>query len=135
MREELKYFGIIVMLLAFFGGVHNVFLSASDARDFGYCTTTIDCAGIDAGGMCLGAEQQKTECHAPETADHYRRVEAECGILADNYCNDGSEGMEWASNATYLGKTCQTWAEQDDRIDLLSCSETFPTADRWASLQ
>lgn len=136
MDADIRYLGITVLLLAIIAAGHNVQVNGSDAMDFGYCNTDIVCAGVAAGGMCLGVEQYDTQCVEPEQAQTYRDIEARCGALAQNLCAGGNHtGTGWASATNVSGQSCAAWAQEDDRIDLLQCSQTTPGAQEWSSIQ
>ncbi|MDY6770976.1 MAG: hypothetical protein SV186_03400 [Candidatus Nanohaloarchaea archaeon] len=134
--RDWKYLGLTVAVILLVAGLHNVTLSQEDALSFGYCDTELYCAGAEVSGVCLGVEQRSTQCQPISTADDYRRVEAECGALAYNYCSQGNySGTEWASQATYRNKTCRQWAKQDERITLLSCDQTTPPVSKWDTIR
>jgi hypothetical protein len=113
--------------------IQNIRISQEEVIDFGYCDNDMYCAGFRLGGTCIGSEQIDTTCYEREGPEHYRRVEAECGVLAYNLCGDDTSGTAWASgpNATYRGQNCSEWAAQDERIDLLSCDETYSGSTDW----
>lgn len=137
MDDDVKYLGVTVLILIAFATIHNVSLDEDDAMSFGYCDTELYCAGFGSPGSCIGVEQRRTDCFDPETAEPYRRVEAECGLLAYNLCDSTTSGREWADdpNATYDGQSCREWAQQDERIDLLACDETFPAVSQWEDIE
>ncbi len=137
MDDDAKYLGITVLIIVVLAAAHNMSVGPEDAMDFGYCTTEVYCAGFGSPGSCIGVEQLETQCLDPDTADDYRRAEAECGLLAYNLCGEGVSGMEWADspNATYDGQSCRQWAQQNDNIDLLRCDQTFPAVSQWKDIE
>ncbi len=136
MDRDIKYLLITVGILVVIAGAHNYALSEEDAMDFGYCDTEIYCAGFNIGGSCLGVEQLYNQCIEPSKAEDYRRVEIECGVQAESMCNgDKYSGTGWAKEATYKGKTCKRWNQEDSRIKLLSCDQTFPPIQEWNDLK
>lgn len=129
------YLGVTLLILAGIAGAHNVSLDEEDAMSFGYCDTELTCAGTEVSGYCLGVEQRSTQCYNMSQVSDHRRVEAECGVRAYNLCKGNHSGTSWAEEATYQNRTCSQWAEQDDRITLLGCDETYPTAREWDDIR
>lgn len=132
---NLKYLVLTLLILLPIGGAYN--LSVDDSgRSFAMCDITVRCEGTTTGDICLGIQDREVACVNPETAPEYRRVEAECGLDAQGLCNANPElsGLEWTQhpNASYSGKTCSQWAEEDDRIDLLKCEQTFNDITQWS---
>jgi len=136
MDHDLKYFVVTVLILLVAVTVQNITISEDDVMDFGYCDSDLYCAGFRLGGNCIGSEQIETTCYEREGPEHYRRVEAECGVLAYNLCGENGSGTSWADgpNATYRGKTCSEWAAEDGRIDLLSCDQTYSGVVDWGHI-
>jgi len=90
-----------------------------------------ECAGIDAGDICLGVERRTHTTYnydnytAPEegTENFYRLVESELMAQAYNICeNPEIKEMEWASEAEYEGRTGDEWLENEN-VALLPCEE------------
>lgn len=132
--RNVKYLAVTVLLLVPVVAAHNMATEPTRYDSFGMCDTEIVCQGVDAG-VCLGIEKRQVACVDFADAEPYRRVEAECGLDAQGLCNaDPSlSGTEWTDhpNASYNGTSCAAWAEQDDRIDLLRCEDTFRSIDQW----
>jgi len=38
-------------------------------------------------------------------------------------------------NATYLNKTCKEWSQQNDKIELLSCEQTFGDIENYKEIK
>lgn len=137
--RNVKYLALTFLLLLPVIGWHNASLGAEDEMSFAMNDITIECTGAEVAGFCLGIEKRNVDTVAPENAEEYRRVEAECGLDAQGLCNanPNMSGMEWTDhpNATYQGQTCSQWAEQDDRITLLSCDQTFNDITQWGGEQ
>lgn len=135
MDVDIRYLGITLLLLAVIAAGHNYRTTTADAADFGYCSTELYCAGVEVSGACIGAEQLDTSCVDPKEAAQYRDVEARCGALAQNLCTgDEYTGTEWASETNVSGQSCAAWSQQDERIDLLQCSQTTPPAQQWEDI-
>jgi len=136
MDADIRYLGITVLLLVMIAAGHNLQVTEADTMDFGYCNTDIVCAGVAAGGMCLGVEQYDTQCTEPEQAESHREIEARCGTVAQNLCS-GEEytGTDWASATNVSRQSCAAWAQEDERIDLLRCDQTTPGVQEWSSIQ
>ncbi|MCJ7450267.1 MAG: hypothetical protein MUP58_00840 [Candidatus Nanohaloarchaeota archaeon QJJ-9] len=139
MDEDLKYLLITLGIVLVVGAAHNVTTSESDAINFGYCDTSLTCQGFNVGNACIGIEKFETECYEPGNATDYRRVEAECGLLAQNYCysNDSQayKGTEWASEASYMNKTCEQWSKEEAKVDLIGCNQTMPPVRYWKKIK
>lgn len=133
--KDYLYIGVIVLILAGMAGAHNVALDEGDAMDFGYCDTDLSCSGYEVSGQCLGVEQRSTQCYNISQVDEYRMVEAECGVQAYNLCQGNHSGTSWAEEATYENKTCSQWAEEDERITLLGCDQTYPSVQEWDDIR
>ncbi|MDY6765886.1 MAG: hypothetical protein SVW77_00810 [Candidatus Nanohaloarchaea archaeon] len=130
-----KYLVLTVLLLLPLVAAHNLTVPEQD-RSFAMCDRSTACQGTEFGNTCLGIEQRRVQCVDPMNASMYRRVEAECGLDAQAICNANPEltGLEWTENpnASYNGRSCSRWAEQDERIDLLNCGQTFDSVQHWS---
>jgi len=135
MDTDLKYLLVTVAILVVVAGWHNAAIDEEDAVDFGYCNTDITCMGFSSGDMCIGIEKRDTNCVDYRNAEEYRRVEVECAIQAYNLCQEDYNGKEWASNATYEGTTCRQWKQEDDRVTLIGCDQSFPPAHTWKNIE
>lgn len=136
--RNVRYLVLTLLLLVPVAGAHNMMVQPSPQDSFGMCDTEIVCQGVDAG-VCLGIEKRQPSCVDFADAPEYRRVEAECALDAQGLCNaDPSlSGLDWTDhpNASYNGTACSTWAEQDDRIDLLRCENTFNSINHWSGAE
>ncbi|MFB6077000.1 MAG: hypothetical protein ABEK12_02630 [Candidatus Nanohaloarchaea archaeon] len=133
--RNVKYLVVTVLLLLPVAAAHNLAVRPTRYDSFAMCDTTIACQGVDAG-VCLGIESRSASCMDFRDAPQHRRVEAECGLDAQAICNanPGMSGTDWTDhpNATYNGTSCATWAEQDDRITLMRCEDTFDSINQWS---
>lgn len=131
---NIKYLVLTVLILLPVVAAHNTMVPEQE-RSFGMCDHSTVCQGVEAGDTCLGIQKRAVSCVDPMDAAEYRRVEAECGLDAQAICNANPDmtGTEWADspNATYNGQDCSEWAEQDDRIELLTCEQTSDSIDQW----
>lgn len=136
---HLKYLLLTVAIIAVVGAWHNANVSPDDVRSIGMCDQELVCNGYEAGDICLGIEQRDISCVDFQNASDWRRAEAECALKAQSFCNANQNfsNMDWTDhpNASWGGKTCTQWAEQDDRIELLSCDETFNDITNWDEQQ
>jgi len=127
MKKNLLWLLATLLLVAVIVGLHNLSLDDQAEFSFGFCDTSVACQGIELGDWCLGIEQQSTSCVSPVKNDDklfYRRIEAECGLQAQKYCQNSSiEGKAWADLGSYQNQTCRAWSQQDERIDLLDCKQ------------
>lgn len=132
---NLKYLILTVLIILPVAGWHNMSLTEADEGSFGMCDISIDCQGAEVGDYCIGIESQQNQCVDPENAEQFRHVEAQCAVKAQGFCNDNPNmtGMDWTDhpNASFDGQNCAAWAEDDERIDLLSCEETFNDVTQW----
>jgi hypothetical protein len=132
---NVKYLVLTVLLLLPVAAAHNLTVP-EQGRSFAMCDVSIDCQGFEAGNTCIGIESRGVSCVDPVNASEYRRVEAECGLDAQAICNEDPslEGLQWtqSDNASYEGTRCSEWADQDERIDLLKCEQTFNDISQWS---
>lgn len=132
---NLTYLGLTVLIILAVGAWHNVSLDENDVMSLGMCDMEIECQGVETGGYCLGIEKEDVSCVDPMTAPEWRRAEAECALDAQGLCNANPElsGLEWTDNpnATWNGRTCTQWAEEDENIDLLPCEQTSNDITQW----
>lgn len=129
-----KYLALTLLILLPLGAAHNLTVSETSEMEFGMCTTQVSCQGAEVNDLCLGIETRDVSCITPQNATTAQRAEAECGLDAQALCNADPDlsGTEWAEhpNATFRGRSCSAWAEQDG-IDLLECEQTFNDISRW----
>ncbi|MDY6766494.1 MAG: hypothetical protein SVW77_03940 [Candidatus Nanohaloarchaea archaeon] len=129
-----KYLVLTVLLLLPVVAAHNLAVPEQE-RSFGMCDHSTACQGIEAGDTCLGIQKRQVSCVDPMNAAEHRRAEAECALDAQAICNanPAMTGTDWTDspNATYNGQECSEWAASDDRIELLSCDQTFDDIRQW----
>lgn len=131
LQHQLKYVGISFALIVVFIAGHNV-LAPNQGQSVGYTEITIECRGLDVGGVCLGLQTQDHTTYNYDnytevekgTENYYRRVEAELMMQAYNICNEDMSGMEWTDEASYDNQTATEWLENDN-VTLLPCDRTF----------
>lgn len=132
---DLKYLAVTVLIIAVAAAGHNLTITEDQAREFAMCEVTIGCQGMEVGDYCIGVDEQHISCIDPRNASEYRRAEAECALDAQGICNANPSltGMEWTEhpNATYDGRTCSQWGEDDERVDLLPCEDTSNDITQW----
>ncbi|MDY6773858.1 MAG: hypothetical protein SVS85_01545 [Candidatus Nanohaloarchaea archaeon] len=135
MDRNVKWLILTVLILIPIAAAHNLTVGES-GRSFAMCDVSIRCQGAEMSNTCLGIEKRAVQCVDPSNASEYRRVEAECALDAQAICNanPSMEGLQWTQNpnATFRGKSCSQWAEQDERIDLLNCGQTFNDITQWS---
>ncbi len=136
MDQDIKYLLIILLILVGVSAVNNLLITEEKALDIGFCDTSIDCAGFEAGEVCIGYRYRDTECYDPENAEEYRKAEARCNVQAYNLCEDNDlEGTEWADTAEFNNKTCNEWYNDYEEFTLLPCDEMSPSAHKWEDIR
>lgn len=134
--RNLQYLLLTVLIIAAVAAYYNLTLTEDDAMSFGMCDMTLECQGVQSGDYCIGIEHRSVQCVNPETAEEWRRAEAECGLDAQGICNENPEltGTDWADDprAEWDGTSCREWAEQDENVDLLTCEDTFNDITQWS---
>lgn len=132
---NLKYLVLTLAIIVVAGAYHNYTMTEEDEFSFGYCEVWTECAGYEAGDMCIGIEHRNTECMEPAAAEDWQRAEAECGNTAQGLCNANPdmEGLDWADHedAEHDGQACTEWEEQHEDFTLLTCEDTFRDVTHW----
>lgn len=135
MDRNIKYLLLTLAIILVVSVVHNS-LSFTGSYSLGYCEFETNCNGLNLGGVCVGIKGHDLKCTDPKNATEPMRAEVECTIQANPLCRRNDfEGTEWATQAEYKNRTCDSWGEEYEEITLIDCNQAFGLAEDYEDLK